>query len=122
MANQIVRQLLASGYKPAKRQIALEPPSFQNVLKDWDDLFHKDNILYLKHSLSGNDIKQLLLPEVYRDIALVGRFDEAGNQARDHNMPLVKYIFPVWMVTLSNILEIVQGASPERLNERQQPS
>ena len=54
-----VRQLLTSRHKPTKRQIALEPPACQKVLKDWDNLFIKDNILYRKHSLSGTDIIQL---------------------------------------------------------------
>ena len=88
-----VRQLLTSGHKPTKRQIALEPPACQKVLKDWDNLFLKDNILYRKHSLSGTDIIQLLLPEVYRDIALAGLHDEAGHQGRDRTMSLVKSRF-----------------------------
>ena len=88
-----VRQLLTSGHKPTKRQIALEPPACQKVFKDWDNLFLKDNILYRKHSLSGTDIIQLLLPEVYRDIALAGLHDEAGHQGRDRTMSLVKSRF-----------------------------
>ena len=64
------RQLLSSGHKPTKRQIALEPKPWQNVLKDWDNLFLKDDILYRKHSLNGTDVNQLVLPEVYCDIAL----------------------------------------------------
>ena len=88
-----VRQLLTSGHKPTKRQIALQPPACQKVLKDWDNLFLKDNILYRKHSLSGTDIIQLLLPEVYRDIALAGLHDEARHQGRDRTMSLVKSRF-----------------------------
>ena len=85
-----VRQLLASGHKPTKRHIALEPKPCQKVLKDWDNLFLKDDILYRKHSLNGIDVNQLVLPEVYRDIALQGLHDEASHQGRDCTMSLVK--------------------------------
>ena len=88
-----VRQLLSSGHKPTKRQIALEPKPCQKVLKDWDNLFLKDDILYRKHSLNGTDVNQLVLPEVYRDIALQGLHDEAGHQGRDRTMSLVKSRF-----------------------------
>ena len=67
-----VGQLLSSGIKPTKRQIALEPKPCQKELKDWGHLFLKDDILYCKHFLCGTDINQLVLPEVYHDIALQG--------------------------------------------------
>ena len=35
--NRVI-QLLTSGYKPTKRQIALESKECQKVLKDWDHL------------------------------------------------------------------------------------
>ena len=38
-------------------------------------------------------IIQLLLPKVYRDIALAGLHDEAGHQGRDRTMSLVKFRF-----------------------------
>ena len=88
-----VRQLLSSGHKPTRRQIALQPKPCQKILKDWDNLFLRDNVLYRKHSLSGSDIQQLVLPEVYQDIALKGLHDEAGHQGRDRTMSLVKSRF-----------------------------
>ena len=88
-----VRQLLSSGYKPTRRHIALEPKPCQKILKDWDNLFLRNNGLYRKHSLGGTDIQQLVLPEVYQDIALKGLHDEAGHQGRDRTMSLVKSRF-----------------------------
>ena len=64
-------------------------PACQKVLKDWDNLILKDNILYWKLSLSGTDINQLLLPEVYHDTALAGLHDEAGHQGKDHTMYVI---------------------------------
>ena len=53
----------------------------------------KDNILYRKHSIQGTEVNQLLLPEVYHDIALAGLHDEAGHQGRDRTLSLVKSRF-----------------------------
>ena len=90
--NRVI-QLLTSGHKPTKRQIALESKECQKILKDWDHLFFKDNILFRRHSLNGTSINQLVLPEIYRDIALAGLHDEAGHQGRDRTMSLVKSRF-----------------------------
>ena len=50
--NRVI-QLFTSGHKPTKRQIALESKECQKVLKDWDHLFFKDNILFRRYSLNG---------------------------------------------------------------------
>ena len=88
-----IRQLFATGHKPTKRQISLEPNSCQKYLREWDHLFMKDNILYRKHSLQGTEVNQLVLPEVYHGIALAGLYDEAGHQARDRTLSLMKIRF-----------------------------
>ena len=88
-----VKQLLTSGHKPTKRQMALESKECQKVLKNWDNMFFKDDVLHRRHSLNGASINQLILPEIYRDIALAGLHDEAGHQGRDRTMSLVKSRF-----------------------------
>ncbi|MCG8094292.1 MAG: DDE-type integrase/transposase/recombinase [Candidatus Thiodiazotropha endolucinida] len=88
-----VKTILASGHKPTKRQIALEETECQKILKDWDSLFFKDEVLYRRHSLHGTSVNQLVLPEVFREIALNGLHDEAGHQGRDRTMSLVKSRF-----------------------------
>ena len=88
-----VRQIFTSGHKPTKRQIALESKDAQSFLRQWDSLFLKDDILYRRHNLNGTTVNQLVLPEIYRDIALVGLHDEAGHQGRDRTLSLVKSWF-----------------------------
>lgn len=88
-----VKHLLTSGHKPTKRQIALESKECQKILRDWDNLFFKDGILHRRHHLNNTTVNQLVLPEVYRDIALVGLHDEAGHQGRDRTLSLVKSRF-----------------------------
>ena len=83
------RQLLSTGHKHSKRQIALEPKPCQKVLKDWDNLFLKGDILYRKHFLCVTDINQLVLHEANHDISLQGLHDKAGHQGRDRIMSLV---------------------------------
>ena len=59
------------------------PPVCTKVPKDWDNLFLKDNFLYLKNSLSGTDINNHL-------IAVAGLHDEAGHQGRDSHYGIGK--------------------------------
>lgn len=108
-----VRQIFTSGHKPTKRQIALESKDAQSFLRQWDSLFLKDDILYRRHNLNGTTVNQLVLPEIYRDIALVGLHDEAGHQGRDRTLSLVKSRFTgqAWTVTLKRRSETVPGAS-----------
>ena len=56
-------------------------------------MFLNDNILCWKHSFNGADINQLILSEVYRDIALAGPHDEACHKRRDRIMSFVKSRF-----------------------------
>ena len=107
--NRVI-QLLTSGHKPTKRQIALESKECQKVLKDWYHLFFKDNILFRRHSLNGTSINQLVLPEIYRDIAIAGLHDEAGHQGRDRTMSLVKSRF-YWPGMDSDIEKKVKNCS-----------
>ena len=88
-----VRQMFLKGHKPTKRQIALEPKQCQKYLREWDNLFLRDNVLYRKASINGSEINQLVLPVVYHDVALAGLHDEAGHQGRDRTVSLVKNRF-----------------------------
>ena len=114
---KLVRQLLTSGHKPSMRQIALEQPACQKVMKDWDNLFLKDKILYHKHSLSGTDINQRFLPEVYRDIALAGPHD----QGTDRTMSLVKSRF-YWPGMDGDIEKYVRNCPRGSRNDSSQDS
>ena len=53
----------------------------------------KYNILYRKHSMQGIEVNQLLLQEVYHDIALMGLRDKSGHLCRDHTLSLDKSPF-----------------------------
>ena len=53
----------------------------------------KNDILYRRHNFNGTTVNQSVLPEIYRDMALVGLHDEAGHQERDRTLSLVKSRF-----------------------------
>ena len=85
--------LIEKGYKPTKRQMALEDANVFKLLKEWDKLVLKDDVLFRHSSLYGEKVKQLVLPFVYRDLALTGYHDDAGHQGRDRTTYLIKSHF-----------------------------
>ena len=56
--------------------MALEDASVYKMLKEWDRLVIKDDILYRHRILYGERVSQLVLPLIYRDLAL-GNHDVA---------------------------------------------
>ena len=88
-----VIQLLERGHKPTKRQMALEEASVYKLLREWDRLIIKDEILYRQGQLYGENLTQLVLPLAYHDLALTGYHDDAGHQGRDRTAYLIKSRF-----------------------------
>ena len=88
-----VIELLKKGHKPTKRQTALEDASVYKMLKEWDRLVIKDGILYRQSNLYGERTSQLVLPLIYRDLALTGYHDDTGHQGRDRTTYLIKSRF-----------------------------
>ena len=88
-----VIELLKKGHKPTKRQMALEGDNVYKLLREWDKLAPKDDVLYREGQLYGEKVTQLVLPLAYRDIALTGYHDDAGHQGRDRTAYLIKSRF-----------------------------
>lgn len=90
---QRVVHLIEKGHKPTKRQMALENASVYKLLKEWDKLALKSGVLFRHSNLYGEKVTQLVLPFVYRDLALTGYHDDAGHQGRDRTTYLIKSRF-----------------------------
>ena len=75
MLQSLVRQLFSATHKPNKRQMVLESSDSQRHLRDWDRLFLKEGIFYHCYTLNDTTL-QLVLPEIYRDIAFTGLHDD----------------------------------------------
>ena len=88
-----VIDLLQVGHKPTKCQMALEEESVYKLLREWDKLILKDDILYRQSQLYGENVTQLVLPVAYHDLALTGYHDDAGHQGRDRTGYLIKSRF-----------------------------
>ena len=73
--------------------MALEGDNVYNLLREWDKLALKDDVLYREGQLYGKKVTQLVLPLAYRDIALTGYHDDAGHQGRDRTAYLIKSRF-----------------------------
>ena len=88
-----VLDIYLAGHKPTKRQMSQKPREVRRILSNWNKLSMRDGVMYRLYDLNGEKIHQLVLPEVYRDIALVGLHDDVGHQGRDRTMFLVKSRF-----------------------------
>ena len=88
-----VIELVIKGHKPTRRQCSLEDPFVRQFFREWPSLFIKDRVLYRKGIVSGNPVNQLVLPEIYRDIAFTGLHDDAGHQGRERTSSLLKSRF-----------------------------
>ena len=88
-----VVKLLKTGHKPSKRIIAQKPREVRKLLNEWGKLYFKDGVLYKSGSLQSEKVQQLVLPDVYRDVALTGLHDDVGHQGRDRTLFLVKSRF-----------------------------
>ncbi len=49
--------------------------------------------MYRKSSVYSEPVQQLVLPTIYRDVALSGLHDDVGHQGRDRTLYLVKRRF-----------------------------
>ena len=55
-----VINLLQAGHKPTKRQVALEEESVYKLLREWDKLSLRDEVLYRQSQLYGENVSQLV--------------------------------------------------------------
>ena len=73
--------------------MALEEESVYKLLREWDKLSLRDEVLYRQSQLYGENVSQLVLPIAFRDLALTGYHDDAGHQGRDRTGYLIKSRF-----------------------------
>lgn len=88
-----VIEIFLTGHKPSKRHLAKKQREVRRLLNDWNKLTLSDGVLYRTCDLKGEKVRQLVLPRVYRDIALRGLHDDVGHQGRDRTLYLVQSRF-----------------------------
>ncbi|XP_053386637.1 uncharacterized protein K02A2.6-like [Mercenaria mercenaria] len=88
-----VIELVQTGRKPTRRLCSLEDPLVKQFFREWPNLFVRGHILYRKGVVSGHSVNQLVLPEVFREVAFTGLHDDAGHQGRERTCSLLKSRF-----------------------------
>ena len=99
--------LLKAGRKPSFRVRQRESREVQLMLRLWDQLVLRDEVLYRKRTLNGEQFFQLVLPQSYRDLALEGLHDTVGHMGVDRTSDLVRARF-YWPRMLTDINTKVQ--------------
>ena len=79
-----------SGQRPHLSQLMKEEKPTRKLLKFWDQLEARENVLYKKSKEAGRDISQLLLPLVLRGQVLAAVHDQAGHQGMERTLALVR--------------------------------
>ena len=88
-----VIDLVRDGCRPRGKNVSLESVNVQKYLREWKKLHLEGHILYRTASLDGQQVRQLVIPAAYKDIALSGVHDEAGHQAKDKTLWLARQRF-----------------------------
>ena len=88
-----VCELLSVGHRLTSRQKSLETDSVRQYLREWENLYFKDGLLYRKSYSNGYPLQQLVLPQIFYDVVFIGLHDEAGHQGRDRTISLIRSRF-----------------------------
>ena len=78
------------GQRPHVSQLMREEKSTRKLLKFWDQLETRDNVLYKRSKGASGDVLQLLLPLVLRKRVLEAVHDQAGHQGVERTLALVR--------------------------------
>lgn len=93
MALRRVVDLVRSDFRPRGKGLARESLSVQKYLREWSRLQLDGDILYRIASLDGHQVKQLVLPESYHQLALKLVHDDTGHQGKEKTLWLAKQRF-----------------------------
>ena len=86
-------QLKSNGFRVRNHTLQREPKQVQRYLREWKHLKVEDDILYRYSLLDGQSVKQLVIPESYRNLALKGIHDNMGHQGVDKTLWLARQRF-----------------------------
>ena len=67
-----VRYMVSQREKPAGRTLQKESEEVKSLLRVWKELRVESDVLYRETSVNGEQVRQLVLPSKYRQIALRG--------------------------------------------------
>lgn len=85
--------ILGTGSSHRGRDTNTEPPAVRRYLREINRLSIHDGILYRTATLDGQQVRQLLIPESYRNIAIKGIHNDAGHQGKEKTLWLGRQRF-----------------------------
>ena len=88
-----VSYLVSQREKPSGKTLQKESEEVKSLLKAWKELRVEGDVLYRETSVNGEQVRQLVLPSKYRQIALRGLHDDMFHQGRDRTYWLVQQRF-----------------------------
>ena len=91
-----VRNYKKRGEKPNDQERSHEDPEVLFLLREWERLCLKDDILYRVRVVNETETYQLVLPERFRAEAMLGLHDHMGHPGIDRTVELVRerYYWP----------------------------
>lgn len=78
------------GHPPTVRQMRKETDAVRKLLRQWDKLSCKEDVLYRNITISGKITAQLILPEILKDQVLKALHDDMGHQATEKTTALAR--------------------------------
>ena len=103
-----VIELVESSFQPRGEESSREPVEVQKFMREWKRLHLEDDILYRTAFLDGEEVRQLVVPEHFKDIALIGVHDDVGHQGKDKTLWLARQRF-YWPGLEKSVIEKVEG-------------
>lgn len=88
-----VIQLIEIGHRLTERQNAHETSQVRAYLKEWNNLFLKDFVLFRKGVSNGYPVTQVVLPEHLLDLVFQGLHEDAGHQGASRTVSLIRSRF-----------------------------
>ena len=87
---RIVWKYWIDGNKPPRKKIRQEPKKVRKILKSWNKLIEKNNVLYRSVNDQGETNHQLLLPLCLTKLVLESLHDNAGHQGNERTLALIR--------------------------------
>ena len=91
-----VIELKDKGFRPHKRNMKREPMAVQRYFREWKRLQLVEGVLYRITVIDGERRKQLVVPEVYREVAFLGIHRDTGHPGKEKTLWLARqrYFWP----------------------------
>lgn len=88
-----VIELKEQGFYPNRFQMKREVYAVQRFFREWRKLYLRDGILLRKAKIDDREVHQLVIPEVYREVAFQGIHRDTGHPGKDKTLWLARQRF-----------------------------